>query len=156
MSKISTSEISTSSSGTSQYCAYGTKIIRWTSWTDLNPGRRFDACDRNWVSYYLGCKSCSFPFVIGWWGLKLGNIWFARITEEVCIISSGWIMKLVQEENKWSLVCLEDLEQWRRKVEQRKNNWDMWKQKRKNCNRNWKKWFKKKRFWNGIMGKDNR
>ncbi|KAI5356470.1 hypothetical protein L3X38_009366 [Prunus dulcis] len=86
------SEISTTSSGMSRYCACGTKIIRRTSWTDLNPVRRFDACD------------------------KIG------IAEEVCIISSGWIMKLVQEENKWSLVCLEDLEQWRRKVEQRKNN----------------------------------
>ncbi|KAL6293845.1 hypothetical protein ACE6H2_001987 [Prunus campanulata] len=44
------SEISTTSSGTSWYCAYGTKIIRRTSWTDLNPGRRFDACDKNWNS----------------------------------------------------------------------------------------------------------
>ncbi|CAB4307313.1 unnamed protein product [Prunus armeniaca] len=42
------SEISTTSSGTSRYYASGTKIIRQTSWTDLNPGRRFDACDKNW------------------------------------------------------------------------------------------------------------
>ncbi|CAB4316479.1 unnamed protein product [Prunus armeniaca] len=37
MSEILTSEIST-------------KIICRTSWTDLNPGRRFDACDKNWNS----------------------------------------------------------------------------------------------------------
>ncbi|CAL2266204.1 unnamed protein product [Prunus armeniaca] len=74
MSEISTLEISMISSGMSRYCACGTKIIRRTLWTDLNPGRGFDACDKNW------------------------------------------------EANKWSLVCLEDLEQWRRKVEQRKNN----------------------------------
>ncbi|CAB4279735.1 unnamed protein product [Prunus armeniaca] len=53
------SEISTTSSGMSwycacgtkiihRYCACGTKIIRRTSWTDLNPGKRFDACDKNW------------------------------------------------------------------------------------------------------------
>ncbi|CAB4284691.1 unnamed protein product [Prunus armeniaca] len=50
MSEISTSEMSTTSSGTSRYCACGTKIIRRTLWTDLNPGRRFDACDKNWNS----------------------------------------------------------------------------------------------------------
>ncbi|CAB4315112.1 unnamed protein product [Prunus armeniaca] len=50
MSAISTSEMSTTSSGTSEYCAYGTKIICRISWTDLNPGRRFDACDKNWNS----------------------------------------------------------------------------------------------------------
>ncbi|XP_021825368.1 uncharacterized protein At4g04775 [Prunus avium] len=50
MSEISTSEISVTSSGTSRYCACGTKIIRRTSWTDLNLGRRFDACDKNWNS----------------------------------------------------------------------------------------------------------
>ncbi|CAL2237961.1 unnamed protein product [Prunus armeniaca] len=48
MSEISTSEMSTTSSGTSQYCACGTKIIRRTSLTELSPGRRFDACDKNW------------------------------------------------------------------------------------------------------------
>ncbi|CAL8152924.1 unnamed protein product [Prunus armeniaca] len=78
------SEISTTSSGTSRYCACGTKIIRRTSWIDLNPGR--------------------------------------RIAEEVYIISSGWIMKLVQEENKWSLVLLRRLrameEEGRAKEEQ--------------------------------------
>ncbi|KAI5334937.1 hypothetical protein L3X38_025070 [Prunus dulcis] len=41
-------EISTTSSGMSRYCACETKIIRRTSWTDLNPGRRFDACDKKW------------------------------------------------------------------------------------------------------------
>ncbi|CAL8112606.1 unnamed protein product [Prunus armeniaca] len=40
-------EISTTSSGTSRYYAYGTKIIHRTSWKDLT-GRRFDACDKNW------------------------------------------------------------------------------------------------------------
>ncbi|KAI5316409.1 hypothetical protein L3X38_036116 [Prunus dulcis] len=74
------SEISTTSSGTSRYCIDWTKIIRQTSWTDLNPVRRFDACDKNWNS--------------------IRGMYFFE-----------WVkMKLVQEENKWSLVCLEDLE----------------------------------------------
>ncbi|CAB4283017.1 unnamed protein product [Prunus armeniaca] len=48
MSEISTLEISMISSGMSRYCTCGTKIIRRTLWTDLNPGRGFDACDKNW------------------------------------------------------------------------------------------------------------
>ncbi|KAI5351776.1 hypothetical protein L3X38_004667 [Prunus dulcis] len=43
-----------SSSGTSRYCTCETWIIRRTSWTDLNPERRFDACDKNWVAATRG------------------------------------------------------------------------------------------------------
>ncbi|KAI5316528.1 hypothetical protein L3X38_036235 [Prunus dulcis] len=77
---------------TVKVCVLFHEIKEKTVFLDLNPVRRFDACDKNWNS-------------------RRGMHFFE------------WVkMKLVQEENKWSLVCLEDLEQWRRKVEQRKNN----------------------------------
>ncbi|KAI5330075.1 hypothetical protein L3X38_029472 [Prunus dulcis] len=36
------------SSNTWKLCDYGGAIKRWTSWTDSNPGRRFEACENNW------------------------------------------------------------------------------------------------------------
>ncbi|KAL6284719.1 hypothetical protein ACE6H2_015648 [Prunus campanulata] len=42
------SESSTDSNCRRRYCECGSEIKRQTSWTDLNPGRRFDACCNNW------------------------------------------------------------------------------------------------------------
>ncbi|CAL8998949.1 unnamed protein product [Prunus brigantina] len=41
------SKSSTDSTRSNRYCFCGMKIKRRTSWTDLNPGRRFEACDQN-------------------------------------------------------------------------------------------------------------
>ncbi|BBG97589.1 reduced lateral root formation, partial [Prunus dulcis] len=70
----------------------GCDIKRRTSWTDLNPGRRFEACDQN------------------------------RIAKQDIISLNGWIMKHVQEERKCFLDCLEDSEVWRKKLEQEMSN----------------------------------
>ncbi|CAB4286741.1 unnamed protein product [Prunus armeniaca] len=40
-------ESSTSSNCSCRYCECGSEIKRQTSWTDLNPGRRFEACCNN-------------------------------------------------------------------------------------------------------------
>ncbi|KAL6285884.1 hypothetical protein ACE6H2_010274 [Prunus campanulata] len=41
------SESSTDSNCSRRYCECGSEIKRRTSWTDLNPGRRFEACYNN-------------------------------------------------------------------------------------------------------------
>ncbi|KAI5344107.1 hypothetical protein L3X38_011984 [Prunus dulcis] len=41
------SESSTNSTRSNRYCFCGMKIKRRASWTDLNPERRFEACDQN-------------------------------------------------------------------------------------------------------------
>ncbi|XP_034214494.1 uncharacterized protein At4g04775-like [Prunus dulcis] len=45
--KVAMSESSTNSTQSNGYCFCGMKIKRRTSGTDLNPGRRFEACDQN-------------------------------------------------------------------------------------------------------------
>ncbi|BBN70120.1 TatD related DNase, partial [Prunus dulcis] len=45
--KAAMSESSTNSTRSNWYCFCGIKVKRRTSWTDLNPGRRFGACDQN-------------------------------------------------------------------------------------------------------------
>ncbi|PQQ20707.1 hypothetical protein Pyn_26303 [Prunus yedoensis var. nudiflora] len=54
MSQISSSSTSQSPSAR-KLCRCGGYIKTWTSWTDLNPGRRFEACEmsrkqRKWAS----------------------------------------------------------------------------------------------------------
>ncbi|KAI5338296.1 hypothetical protein L3X38_017567 [Prunus dulcis] len=44
------SESSTDSTRSNRYCFCGMKIKWHTSWTNLNPERRFEACDQNWNS----------------------------------------------------------------------------------------------------------
>ncbi|KAL6272754.1 hypothetical protein ACE6H2_023446 [Prunus campanulata] len=41
------SESSTDSNSRRRYCECGSEIKQRTSWTDLNPGRRFEACCNN-------------------------------------------------------------------------------------------------------------